>query len=52
MTLGKAGEKGNGPDVFDQPTSIAIAPNGDVFVGEGHSPTYGNSRIVPLFLRP
>jgi len=35
MTLGKAGEKGSGRDVFDQPTSIAIAPNGDVFVGEG-----------------
>jgi len=46
MTLGKAGEKGDGPDVFDQPTSIAIAPNGDVFVAEGHSPTYGNSRIM------
>ena len=46
MTLGKAGEKGDGPDVFDQPTSIAIAPNGDIFVGEGHSPTYGNSRIM------
>jgi hypothetical protein len=46
MTLGKAGQEGNGPDVFDQPTSIAIAPNGDVFVGEGHSPSYGNSRIM------
>jgi hypothetical protein len=46
MTLGKAGATGSGPDVFDQPTSIAIAPNGDVFVGEGHSPTYGNSRIM------
>ena len=46
MTLGKAGETGSGPGVFDQPTSIAIAPNGDIFVGEGHTPTYGNSRIV------
>ncbi|MEO8097577.1 MAG: peptidyl-alpha-hydroxyglycine alpha-amidating lyase family protein [Acidobacteriota bacterium] len=31
---------------FDQPTSIAIAPNGDIFVSEGHAPAYGNSRIV------
>ncbi len=46
MTLGKAGQKGDGPDVFDQPTSIAIAANGDIFVAEGHSPTYGNSRIM------
>jgi hypothetical protein len=46
MTLGKAGAKGAGTDVFDQPTSIAIAPNGDIFVSEGHAPSYGNSRIV------
>lgn len=46
MSLGKAGEGGTGTDVFDQPTSIAIAPNGDIFVSEGHTPTYGNSRIV------
>ena len=51
MTLGKAGEKGSGPDVFDQPTSIAIAPNGDVFVGEGHSPlvamAFSSKRSLP-----
>ncbi len=46
MTLGKAGATGTGPDVFDQPTSVAIAPNGDIFVSEGHAPSYGNSRIV------
>lgn len=47
MTLGKAGETGSGPDVFDQPTSIAIAPgSGEIFVSEGHTPTYGNSRIM------
>jgi len=46
MTLGKAGESGKGLDVFDQPTSVAIAPNGDIFVSEGHAPTFGNSRIV------
>ena len=46
MTLGRAGETGTGTDVFDQPTSVAIASNGDIFVSEGHAPTYGNSRIL------
>jgi hypothetical protein len=46
MTLGKAGESGKGLDVFDQPTSVAIASNGDIFVSEGHAPTFGNSRIM------
>jgi streptogramin lyase len=46
MRLGKAGERGTGLDVFDQPTSVAIAPNGSIFVAEGHAPTFGNSRIM------
>ena len=45
-TLGKAGEKGTGLDVFDQPTSVAMAPNGSIFIAEGHAPTFGNSRIM------
>src|SRR5258706_14325744 len=31
MTLGKAGQGGKGTDVFDRPTGIAFAPNGDIF---------------------
>ena len=46
MTLGKAGQGGKGLEVFDQPTSVAIAPNGDIFVSEGHAPSFGNSRIM------
>jgi 6-bladed beta-propeller len=47
MMLGKQGVAGNGPDTFDRPTGVAIAPNGDVFVSDGHLPnTYGNARIV------
>src|SRR6266545_5043890 len=46
LTLGKAGASGKGLDEFDQPTSVAIAPNGDIFVAEGHAPTFGNSRIM------
>ena len=47
MTLGKAGVAGSGPDTFDQPTEVAIAPNGDIFVADGHGnqPT-NNARVV------
>ena len=46
LTLGKPGQGGTGTDVFDRPTGIAFAPNGDIFVSEGHAPTFGNSRIM------
>ena len=47
MTLGKEGVAGNGPDTFDRPTGIAVAPNGDVFVADGHMPnSFGTGRIV------
>lgn len=42
MTLGKAGVKGTDSETFDQPTDVAVAPNGDIFVSDGHV----NSRIV------
>ncbi len=47
MTLGKPGIAGNGPDEFDQPSAIAIAPNGDIFIADGHGAN-GNERIVKL----
>jgi sugar lactone lactonase YvrE len=46
MTFGKAGQSGKTTDVFDRPTGIAFAPNGDIFIAEGHAPTFGNSRIT------
>jgi DNA-binding beta-propeller fold protein YncE len=50
MTLGQAGVAGNGPAHFNQPTDVAIAPNGDIFVADGHrdpsSGSLGNNRIV------
>ena len=46
MTLGKAGVAGDGPDTFNQPNAVAIAPNGDIFVSDGHG-TGTNERIVP-----
>jgi len=45
MTLGKAGVAGDGPDTFNQPSDVIVAPNGDIFVADGHSPT-SNARIV------
>ncbi|HWE49785.1 MAG TPA: peptidyl-alpha-hydroxyglycine alpha-amidating lyase family protein [Bryobacteraceae bacterium] len=36
MTLGKAGVAGDGPDTFNQPSDVAIARNGDIFVADGH----------------
>ena len=45
MTLGKAGVAGDGPDTFNQPSDVAIAPNGDIFVADGHGGN-SNARIV------
>lgn len=36
MTLGKPGG-GRDPEFFFQPNDILVAPNGDIFVAEGHS---------------
>ncbi len=49
MTLGKAGVAGAGLDEFDQPTEVAVAPNGDVYVADGHAgggTATGNARIM------
>ncbi len=36
MTLGKAGVAGDGPGEFNQPSAVFVAPNGNIFVGDGH----------------
>ena len=49
LTLGKAGVPGDGPDTFNRPSAVAIAPNGDIFIADGHnSPPNSqvNARIV------
>jgi len=45
MTLGKAGVAGDGPDTFGPPSDILVAPNGDIFVADGHGGNT-NARIV------
>ena len=45
MTLGKAGVTGEGRDTFNGPSDVLVAPNGDIFVADGHG-AGGNNRIV------
>jgi sugar lactone lactonase YvrE len=45
MTLGKAGVSGSGPDLFDQPTDVVVARNGDIFVTDSHR-NGKNNRVV------
>jgi sugar lactone lactonase YvrE len=45
-TLGKPGVSGNGPDTLHEPSAVLVAPNGTIFVADGHEPNTGNARIV------
>jgi sugar lactone lactonase YvrE len=45
MTLGKPGMPGNGPDYLTSASSVVVAPNGDIYVGDGHG-IGTNDRIV------
>ena len=45
MTLGKVGVKGDGQDTFNAPSNTLVAPNGDIFVADGHGGDT-NARIV------
>jgi len=46
MTLGKPGG-GRDADYFYQPNAVLVAPNGDIFVSEGHSSAEGsNARVL------
>ena len=45
MRLGTAGVAARGRTTLDQPNDVLVAPNGDIFVADGH-PANGNNRIV------
>jgi DNA-binding beta-propeller fold protein YncE len=45
MRLGKPGVAGTGHDTFNMPSDILVAPNGDIFVADGHG-GMSNNRIV------
>ena len=42
LTLGTAGAAGEAPDKFNGPADIVTAPNGDIFIADGHV----NNRVV------
>ena len=46
MTLGQPGVRGETPDLFNEPSDLTIAPNGDVYVADGHIAQRSNGRIV------
>ena len=43
MTLGKAGVAGNPPEALTEPNDVVTAPNGDIYVAEGHSGQNNNA---------
>lgn len=45
LALGKPGTAGDSEDTFNKPSAVAIAPNGDIFVADGHGGN-SNARIV------
>jgi len=46
MTLGTAKTPSAAPGQFDEPTDVLVAPNGSIFITEGHSGgTPGNHRV-------
>jgi sugar lactone lactonase YvrE len=46
MTLGTPGGTGNGPDAFNQPNAVAIAPDGSIFISQGHAAGGDKSKIM------
>lgn len=45
MTLGREGVAGDGPEVFNQPSDVLVAPDGSIFVADGHG-AGNNNRIL------
>jgi sugar lactone lactonase YvrE len=43
MRLGTAGVAGNPPEALNEPNDVVTAPNGDIFVAEGHSGQNANA---------
>jgi len=39
QTLGKPGVAGDGPDAFNGPSDVLVAPNGEIFCRDGTAAT-------------
>jgi NHL repeat len=50
LALGKPGIRGtnSSPDLFNEPSDLVIARNGDLYIADGHINTSSNRRIVHL----
>jgi len=50
LALGKPGIRGtnSSPDLFNEPSDLAIAPNGDLYIADGHINTSSNRRILHM----
>ncbi len=46
LRLGTAGVGGRTRTTLNEPNDVLVAPNGDVFVADGHAANGGNNRIV------
>jgi DNA-binding beta-propeller fold protein YncE len=50
LSLGKPGirAQADSPDLFNEPSDLVIAPNGDLYIADGHIAKESNGRIVHL----
>ncbi len=46
LTIGTPGKAGADKTHLHEPSSVLVAPDGSVFVGDGHSQDTGNARVV------
>jgi sugar lactone lactonase YvrE len=53
LKLGKAGqgEGQSGLDIFDSPTGVAVASNGNVYISEGHGEARPNNSRIMVFTK-
>src|SRR6202162_3358300 len=53
LKLGKPGLGAglSGLDIFDSPTGVAVASNGDIYISEGHGETNINNSRIMVFTR-
>ena len=42
MQIGTPGQSGDGPYHFTEPSDVAVAANGDIFIADGHSANGNN----------
>jgi DNA-binding beta-propeller fold protein YncE len=47
LILGQAGRAGSGPGLLNEPCDVITAPNGDIFVSDGHSGQNGRIPETP-----